>query len=67
MSNIRTETDEDELERIEEERRTGSEKIKQAYRRIMEKIKKIRKSFSNAVTNGGRIVKNCARALWYSN
>ena len=33
----------------------------------MEKIKKIRKSFSNAVTNGGRILKNCARALWYSN
>ena len=47
-------TDEDEMERTEEERRTGSEKIKQGYKRIMEKIKKIRQSFSNAVTNGRR-------------
>ena len=42
------------MERIKEERRTGSEKIKQGYKRIMEKIKKIRQSFSNAVTNGRR-------------
>ena len=67
ISNIRTEADEDELEWIEEERRTGSEKIEQGYRRIMEKIKKIRQSFSNADASGGRIVKNCAGALCYSN
>ena len=52
IPNIRT--DEDEMERIEEERRNGSEKIKQGYKRIMEKIKKIRHSFSYAVTNGRR-------------
>ena len=31
IPNIRTDADEDEMERIEEERRTGSEKIKQGY------------------------------------
>ena len=40
IPNIRTEADEDEMERIEEERRTGSEKVKQGYKRIMEKIKR---------------------------
>ena len=35
IANIRTDADEDEMERIEEERRTGSEKIKQGYKRIM--------------------------------
>ena len=54
IPNIGTDADEDEMERIEEERRTGGEKIKQGYKRIMEKIKKIRQSFSNAVTNGRR-------------
>ena len=53
IPNIRTDADEDEMERIQEERRTGSEKIKQGYKRIMEKIK-IRQSFSNAITNGRR-------------
>ena len=52
IPNIQTDADEDEMERIEEERRTGSEKTKQGYKRIMEKIKKIRQSFSNDVTNG---------------
>ena len=46
IPNIRTDIDEDEMERIEEERRTGDEKIKQCYKRIMGKIKKIRRSFS---------------------
>ena len=54
IPNIRTDADEDEMERIEEERRTGSEKIKQEYKRIIEKIKKIRQSSSHAVTNGRR-------------
>ena len=35
IANIRTDADENEMERIEEERRTGSEKIKQGYKRIM--------------------------------
>ena len=38
IPNIRTDIDEDEMKRIEEERRTGGEKIKQCYKRIMEKI-----------------------------
>ena len=46
IPNIRTDIDEDEMKRIEEERRTGDEKIKQCYKRIMEKIKKIRQSLS---------------------
>ena len=54
IPNIRTDADEDKMERTEEERRTGSEKIKQGYKRIMEKIKKLRQSFSNSVTNGRR-------------
>ena len=54
IPNIRTDADEDKMERIQEERRTGSEKIKQGYKRIMEKIKKVRQSFSNSVTNGRR-------------
>ena len=37
IPNIRTDADEDEIERIQEERRTGSEKIKYGYKRIMEK------------------------------
>ena len=40
IPNIRTDDDKDEMERIEEERRTGSEKIKQGYKRIMEKLKR---------------------------
>ena len=54
IPNIRTDAGEDEIERIKEGRRTGSEKIKQGYKRIMEKIKKIRQGFSHAVTNGRR-------------
>ena len=37
IPNIQTDADEDKMERIEEERTTGSEKIKQGYKRIMEK------------------------------
>ena len=40
IPNIRTDDDKDEMERIEEERRTGSEKIKQVYKRIMEKLRR---------------------------
>ena len=54
IPNIRTDADEDEMKRTEEERSTGSEKIKQGYKRIVEKIKKTKQSFSNAVTNGRR-------------
>ena len=46
IPNIRTDIDEDEMERIEEERRTGDEKIKLCYKRMVEKIKKIRQSLS---------------------
>ena len=54
IPNIRTDIDEDEMETIEEEKRNGSEKTKQSHKRIMEKIKKITQSFSNAITNCGR-------------
>ena len=39
IPNIQTDADEDKMER-EEERRTGSAKIKQGYKRIMEKLKR---------------------------
>ena len=53
IPNKRTDPDEDETEKTEEEERTTScEEIKQGYKRIMEKIKKMRQRFSNAVTNG---------------
>ena len=54
IANIRTDAGEGEVERIEKERRTGSEQIKQGYKRIMKKIKMIRQSFSHAVINGRR-------------
>ena len=54
IPNIQTDGDEGEMEGIGKERKTGSKKIKQGYKNIMEKIKKIRLSFSNAVTNGRR-------------
>ena len=65
IPSIRTDADEDEMEKIEEERRTGSEKVKQRYKRIMEKIKKIKQGFSHAIINGRRSGsgKNSARAL----
>ena len=56
IPNIRTDADEDEMERIEEERRTGSEKVKQGYKRIMENIKKM-------VGQKTWVRKSCARAL----
>ena len=45
IPNLRTDIDEDEMERTEKERRTGCEKIRQSHKRIMEKILKIRKFF----------------------
>ena len=54
ITNIRTDAGEGEVERIEKERRTGSEQFKQGYKRIMKKIKMIRQSFSHAVINGRR-------------
>ena len=40
IPNIQTDADEDKMERKEEERRTGTAKIKQGYKRIMEKLKR---------------------------
>ena len=40
IPNIQTDADEDKMERKEEGRRTGSAKIKQGYKRIMEKLKR---------------------------
>ena len=54
IQNKQTDIDENEMERIEEKRRTGCKKIKQGHKRIMEKIKKTRQSFSNFITNGRR-------------
>ena len=40
IPNIQTDADEDKMEIKEKERRTGSQKIKQGYKRIMEKLKR---------------------------
>lgn len=46
------ETDANAIKVIEDEQKVSSEKIRQGYKRIMEKIKKIRQGFSNAVVSG---------------
>ena len=46
--------DEHEMERIEEEWRTGCEKIKQGHKRVVEKNKNKRQIFWNPITNGRR-------------
>ena len=46
--------DENEIQLIECQRKKANESIRQGYKRIMEKIKKIRNAFSTAITTGRR-------------
>ena len=63
IPNIQTDGDEGEMEGIGKERKTGSKKIKQGYKNIMEKIKKIKFFKCCHKWQKKWFRKNCARAL----